>query len=161
MNKHDSGASIIELMGYLSIGVLLAVGMFRMYGIYNQKIRRTAAGAQISSLAESARHMTYGKKKIKASLTAKLAAQGKNTLDPWGHPIEILSGERCIEVEFSRMSRGDCIYLVRTIKSDCKGFVSSINAAAQPAAGANAGVGADFAGSCDQPENTLKWFFAK
>jgi len=157
MNRHDSGASIIELMGYMSIAILLAAGMFRMYGIYNQRIKRTAAGAQVSSLAESARHMTYGKKGAKASLISKLAAQGKNTLDPWGHPIEILIGEKCIEIEFSHLTRGDCLYLSRTIKSDCKGFLASINGAVQSAAEA----GAELAGACDQRKNSLKWFFAK
>jgi len=157
MNRHDSGASIVELMCYMAIAVLLAVGMFRIYGVYNKRIKRTAASAQVQSMAESARHAIYGKKNAKASLTAKLAAQGKNTLDPWGHPIEVANGEKCIEIEFSRITRGDCLYLSRTIKSDCKGYVASVNGAAQPAVGANV----DFAGECNMSENSVKWFFAK
>jgi hypothetical protein len=140
----------------MAVSVIIVAGMFRIYGVYNERIRHTAAGAQVSSLAESARNATYGKKNVKAPLTAKLAAQGKDTLDPWGSPIEVTSGGKCIEIEFSHLARKDCLYLSRTIKSDCKEHVASVNGAPQPA-----GLDVDFAGECNKSENSIKWFFAK
>jgi hypothetical protein len=153
--KHDSGRSIVELMGYLAIVMVIGAGMFRMYGVYNSKIKRTAASAQISSLAEGARHATYGRKNVLGSLTARLALQGRKTLDPWGRPIEVANGAKCIEITFQRMSRADCIYLSRTIAGDCKEHVVSVNDADQTK-------GAEvLVGECNRPENTVRWFFSK
>jgi len=147
MRNDDSGLSMVELLGYMAIAIVVAVGMFRMYSGYSAKIRRAAAAAQVGALVESARAATYGKKNVKAALTAKLASQGKNTLDPWGNPIEVANGAKCIEVEFAHLSRADCLYLARAITGDCKAHAASINDAAQ--------------GECGSGGNSIKWFFAK
>ena len=158
MHKHNSGRSIVEVMGYAMVAILIATGMFRAYALYNTRIQRASARAQIQSLAESASHAIYGRRNVPAPLTARLAERGRNTLDPWGRPIEISNGANCIEIEFSGVSRANCIYLANAIPSGCRGHITSVNGATTEIR-AYGHVG--FVGECDQAENTVRWFFAR
>jgi type II secretory pathway pseudopilin PulG len=144
--KNDSGRSMVELLAYVAIAAVMAAGMFKLYSDYSARANRAAAQSLVASLAEDARRAVYGKRDFYGPLNARLVGLGRSLADPWGGEAAV-SAAKCVEVELKDIARGDCIHLVRQVRSDCKGAVTLVNGAELD--------------SCSAESNSVKWFFSR
>jgi hypothetical protein len=127
-SKSESGASMLEVLCYLSLIVVMSVGTLQVYVSESRKADRIRIENQIYDIIDKVQVFEFGNKDTlnESGIKNKLTGAGISLHHKWSagdseNSIQITaSGMECFGVAVSKLPQHACIHLASQIKSECK-----------------------------------------
>jgi hypothetical protein len=131
--KPESGASMLEVLMYLSLIVVISVATFKVYQSESNKAERLRLEGQVVELVERIRVFEFGYKGLRPTNFAKLTASGIKLNHKWGNGRDapnssnninndimigglIGSLGKCLSITVKNLPKDACIHLVTQLK---------------------------------------------
>jgi Tfp pilus assembly protein PilE len=111
--KSQSGRSLIEMLGVLALGGIIAFGAIKMYQTARLRQQRFVAEQELKELAENAKIIYSGRKNYAGISKSYLVKTGAlKTEQIGGRDFRVQSGGdgRTFSIIFDNLDIGDCAY---------------------------------------------------
>ncbi|MDR1476871.1 MAG: type II secretion system GspH family protein [Rickettsiales bacterium] len=126
--KNQAGASMLEVLMYLSLVIVMSVSMMQVYTTEVRKADRLRLENQIYDIVDKVQVLEFGHKDaitFDEAYKKKLETAGANLHHKWGIPsmyditISSSDGNACIAVKVDNLPNDACIHLASQITSRC------------------------------------------
>jgi Tfp pilus assembly protein PilE len=111
--KNESGRSLIEMLGVLAIGGIIAVGAVETYRVVRTRQARTFAEQELKNIAENTRILYSGRKNYSGIGKSYLIKAGVLKVEKIGdNDFRIAAAEdgKSFSIIFDNLNFGDCAH---------------------------------------------------
>ena len=125
--KNESGATMLEVLCYLSLIVVISVATLQIYASESNKAERIRLENQVYDIIEKVQIFEFGNPGALKTTVAKLESAGIRLKHKWGNGTanDLFAGSsdgetECFIVRVENLPKQACMHLASQIKSECR-----------------------------------------